>query len=210
MHGMLGKISLSAWQGLRDELERRVAGQEGEMWLDALRKVSRKENPWPVASAAEKSFPTWKTLSLGCTSAKAYRAMLKAAGMGIGDYASQMLDKIPANSVATEVDLVKVTPADLGLKNGGTYAEICTRAKESNLDLCPTEVGPKLRLEYKDQPRNEWIRIAMEPITASDGRLGVFDVGHDDDGPWLCRDCGNSDFFWLADCRFVFVRRKSA
>ena len=62
----------------------------------------------------------------------------------------------------------------------GSYA--C--ALELGLELCPAEVGPVLRLAYKDQPLSRWLIIAMNVITVSVGGLSVFRVEHDDRG--LC------------------------
>ena len=58
---------------------------------------------------------------------------------------------------------------ELGFNDGAYYKDICTKALELGLELCPAEVGPALRLVYKDQSRGEWLRIAMEAITGSDG-----------------------------------------
>lgn len=46
----------------------------------------------------------------------------------------------------------------------------------------------------------------MNPIADSDGRLGIFKVGHDGDGLWLYWSDGYPDYFWDASFRFVFVR----
>ena len=160
-----------------------------------------------VVRTAEKFFPVWKTLTLGrLASVVIYRAALKANGYPVGDYASQMLDKVVVAAAETEVDLVNVSVAELGFKDGATYEAICTRAKEFGLNRCPAEVGPKLRLEYTDQPYGEWLRIAMEPITDSGGYLYIFGVDYDCGDRWLYGDGGDPDFFWDGSFRFVFVR----
>ncbi len=43
---MLGKVPLSRWQGLRDDLENKVAGPNGERWADDLGIFLRKEPRW--------------------------------------------------------------------------------------------------------------------------------------------------------------------
>ncbi|HEY9586269.1 MAG TPA: hypothetical protein VJJ27_01345 [Candidatus Paceibacterota bacterium] len=157
-------------------------------------------------------FPVWKTVSLGTglKTADDFRSALKQAGYLVGGWANDILGK-PAFSVAgdvSEVDLVNVSVAELGFANGAMRKEIYDRAMELGLGLCPSEVGPQLRLQYKDQPNGEWLIVAMEPIADSDGDLGVFDLGHDGNGVWLNRHRGHPDSGWDAGNRFLFVRRK--
>ena len=104
--------------------------------------------------------------------------------------------------------MVVVSVAELGFKDGATREQIYARAKELGLDLCPAEVGPQLRLQYKDQPNGEWLVIAMEPITGSVGNLNLFRVRRDDSDLWLDGDYDYPDYVWDAGDRFVFSRRK--
>lgn len=102
------------------------------------------------------------------------------------------------------MDLVMVTVAELGFKKGARRDQIYERAKELELELCPPEVGPQLRLQYRDQPNGEWVLIGMEPIADSGGDLDVFSVERDDSELWLDSDWGYPDDFWDADDRWVF------
>lgn len=96
--------------------------------------------------------------------------------------------------------------AELGFESGARYDKICAQALKMGLELCPAEVGPALSLAYGDQPKDEWLRIAMEAIIAC-GDLNIFAVVHDDE-LCLCGNYGDADGFSYADIRFVFVRRK--
>ena len=165
-----------------------------------------------VVKVAEKVFAPWMTIKLGTglKDADAIRKAIADEGGRISDWANDILGQ-PAFTVATEeteVELVVVSVAELGFKDGAKYSDICERAKQLGLALCPPEVGPQLRLQYKDQPKGEWLRIAMEPITVSGGNLEVFLVEHDDDGLWLYSDDGLPGSFWYGFSRFVFVGRK--
>lgn len=157
-------------------------------------------------------WPVWKVLKLGTglRTANDFRAALKRGGNRISDWANDILGK-PAFTAASqeiEVDLVLVSAAELGYKDGATYRDICQRAKEFGLDRCPAEVGPQLRQQYTDQPLNERLVIAMEPITGSSGGLFVFVVVRYDVGLWLYSGDGHPDCFWDGSSRFVFIRRK--
>ena len=157
-------------------------------------------------------FKVWKTIKLGTglKAADGFRQALKEGGFKIGDGANDILGQ-PAFTAAaeeTEIDLVKVSVAELGFKDGAHRKDVYKRALELGLELCPAEVGPQLRLQYKDQPNGEWLLIAMEPIADSDGDPYVFPVVHVRAGFWLHADHGHPGSFWRGCHFWVFLRRK--
>ncbi len=119
--------------------------------------------------------------------------------------AGREIDLSLAAAKEIEIDLVVATVAELGFENGAKRSEIYTRAKELGLELCPPEVGPQLRLQYRDQPMNERLLIGMELIADSDGNFRMFNVEHDDGGRWLDGRHGHPDHFWRGDDRWVFL-----
>lgn len=157
-------------------------------------------------------FEVFKTIKLGTglKSADDFRVALKDGGLRINGCASDILDMpaFTAVSQKTEVDLVVVSVAELGFKDGASRDDIYKRAEELGLEFCPPEVGPQLRLQFKDQPSGEWLLIGMEPITDSDGYLFVFFVGCDGSGLWLSGLYGRPGYFWYGYLRWVFLRRK--
>ena len=163
-----------------------------------------------VVKPVDRNWLTWKTIKLGTgiKDANGFRQAIKNAEMRISDWANDIIGKPEFVVIAgeMEVDLVKVTVGELGFKDGARRDQIYDRVKELGLEICPPEVGPQLRLQYKDQPLDEWILIGMEPIRYSDGDLYVFDVGHNDDGFWLHGYYGGPDDVWRTDCQWVFVR----
>lgn len=48
----------------------------------------------------------------------------------------------------------------------------------------------------------------MKAITDSNGDLDIFAVIYDSGKLWLDADDGSPEIFWVADDRFVFLRRK--
>lgn len=157
-------------------------------------------------------FSIWKTIKLGTglKTADDFRSVLKRDGFRVGDWANDLLGRpaFKAESEEREVDLVRVSVAELGFPNDATRADIYKRALEFGLELCPAEVGPQLRLRYSNQPMGEWLLIGMEPIADSDGDLKVFDVARHGDGIWLHGHCGHPVDFWSGDSQWVFTRRK--
>ena len=163
-----------------------------------------------IVCAEITSFPIWKTIKLGTglKSTKDFSQALTECGCRVSDWAADILGK-PAFSVANqavEVDLVKVTVAELGFPNGATVRDIYEAALKRGLVRCPNEVGPQLRRQYLDQPMGEWILVGMEPISDSVGYLEVFHVMHDVDGRWLFGDFGHPDGVWSGDSSWVFIR----
>lgn len=69
------------------------------------------------------------------------------------------------------INLIRLTIDDLNLQEGATVEEIYRRAEELGLELCPSETGPHLRLQYLGK---EPISIGMKPIMGTDGDLNIF------------------------------------
>jgi hypothetical protein len=179
----------------------KLGGEEGvDRLLDGKLKL---------VEAHPREFAVWKTVKLGLhKSPKDYRAAIKSAKMKIGDWGDDILGRISCSQVEVDIDLVVLSVGDLGFKGSARYADICSKGVELGLELCPAEVGPALRLQYGDQPRDEWLRIAMEAITDRDGDRSIFLVEHDSDVLWLGANRGHPDDVWDAGPRFVFARRK--
>jgi hypothetical protein len=170
------------------------------------------ENPKALQKALSdallppQKFEIWRTIRIGgFRNADEVRKAIKNAGMNIGNYANDILGKILLATSETDVNIVLLSVADLGFKDGAEYGKICSRAKELGLELCPAEVGSQLRLQYKDQPNGEWLIVAMKPITDSDDDLILFFVGRYDGGLWLGSSDGFSGSFWGSRYRFAFV-----
>lgn len=154
----------------------------------------------------------FRTIKLGTIlrSADEFVKALEVSGCCVGDWARDIMSQpgFRAASEKSAVDLVALTVGELGFSESATYREICDQATKLGLELCPPEVGPQLRLQYLDQPHGEWLIIAMEPITDSDGRLDVFDVRRNDLGCWLYTAFGYPDYPWDAGRHFVFLSSK--
>ncbi len=164
------------------------------------------DNPDRFVKAA---FPIWKTVKLGVfKNADGARRALSATGCRIGDWTNGLLDRIVFSPIEREVHLVSRSVAELGFPRGATLAQIYETAPKLGLSLCPAEVGPALREQYRDQPMGEWLVIAMEPVAVSFGGLRLFRVGRRDDALWLGSGCGRPECLWFAGLCFVVVSGK--
>ena len=65
-------------------------------------------------------------------------------------------DAFTTSETRYAVTTVELTVRDLGFPAGATSAEISARAGVLGLGLCPLELGPHLRLQYRDQPEGYW------------------------------------------------------
>lgn len=194
--------------GVLYDLLEKLSGPHGEEWFEKLKKFLRGE-----LVIKPHFFPAWKTIKLGThKSANALYGFLTSAGFRISHWANITMGRRAFTLASEEIslELVTATVRELGFTWGTCYDAICTRICELGYDLCPAEVGPQLRLQYKGQPLNERLVIAMEAISSSDGDLYVFLVKRLGDGKWLDTYPGNPGHLFDPAVRIVFVRRKSS
>jgi len=128
----------------------------------------------------------------------------------ISDFSKDIMSK-PEFIVApkeTKEKLIILSVSDLGFSQGATIKDIYLKAQELGLELCPPETGPQLRLQYTDQPTNEYYLIGMKPISDSSGLPRLFDVNCHDGGSWLSTSHGKSVNFYDSRSQFVFSSSK--
>ena len=170
------------------------------LWLVRFKKTPPESHPTGFHPV---EFPTWKTIKLGThKSCMDLANALKDGGFEIVCTAD-MMEVIIIAPVETEIELVNVSGAELGLEELAPRQVIYDRAtKQRNLDLVPAEAGPQLRLQYSDQPVYEYLTMAMEPIT---DHRSMFWVLRTRDS--LCLSSCNGN---LCDpsSRWVFARHK--
>src|SRR3989338_7539783 len=200
---ILGKKAGEAFRKLEKGRKKAVSEQPQDL--------SAEERAALIKAQAElernrEKFPIWKTIRLGGFKTPAeIRKALEDGGFKISDWAEQILEKTPLPGSPSEINLVRMTVADLGFEFNATTEDIYARAKELGLDLCPAEVGPELRLQYPDQPLGEWSNVAMKPIMDADGFLYIFYFEYDKDGRWLKAGAGGAMGNWSANFSFFFV-----
>jgi hypothetical protein len=96
------------------------------------------------------------------------------------------------------VAIAALSVAELGFTDGATYGEIVRRALDAGLAECPLEVGPHLRLKFRDQPDSADGRplthgrappgsllVASTPLDARDETPKGFYLRHVDRVLWL-------------------------
>ena len=162
----------------------------------------------PVLAQQQCEIQIWRTTTLGFhKGVDSYRDALDAAKIKIGDAADEILGRPAFLYVKekTEVELTVVSAADLGVESEAALADVYKQAKQFGLALCPAEVGPQLRLDYRDQPRGESLNIAMEPVATYSGEPTILSLLNFGSGLALVGSNGRSDFMVPRYFRFVFA-----
>ena len=74
------------------------------------------------------------------------------------------------------IKFARTKVSDLGFTQRPTIEQILARVIELGHNLCEPCDGPAIRLAIKDQPRDDYIWLAMEPIQVANLGFGVFCV----------------------------------
>jgi hypothetical protein len=108
------------------------------------------------------------------------------------------------------LDLVVVSVAELGFAEDGTSIDaIYARARSLGLELCPPDLGLALRLNYINQPRGEFLHIAMRPVALYSRELIDFTVGNDGVRLLILGGEARADVVLPGAVRLVFVQPRS-
>ena len=157
------------------------------------------------------SFPEGRirkeTIAIGGKSAKELIKEMKDAKINISPYAEDMMKNrdFKIQKEREDAVFIRLKVRDLGIyKSYPTTDEIYSRIEELGLELCPVETGPNYRLQYQNQPLNEWVRIGMKQISDRYGDPCIFDLGRRDGGLWLDDRWADPEDGWDPEVEFVF------
>jgi hypothetical protein len=154
-------------------------------------------------------FQIWRTITLGSSKGvDAYRDALDMANVKIGDSADEILGRpaFPYTRTKTGVELAVLSAADPGVEpDRASLAEVYRRARQAGLELCPAEVGPQLRLDYRNQPLGEALDIAMEPVATYGGEPMILTLANWGTGLLLIGRDGRPETMVFRKSRFVFA-----
>lgn len=135
---------------------------------------------------------------------------LEPGGVKLNDYARALFadsDFLPSD-VSQVIRLVQVSLPEIGLPNGGRFDQILDRAADVELEPCPLEVGPHLRLAYVDQPRGQYLTVASLELRPGTETPNGFYLRHLEDGLWLrAYESGPENIYPPDFTDFVFCAR---
>ncbi len=101
---------------------------------------------------------------------------IRSSGIIVSDYTMMLLART-ARVYALDnktLTLTRVSVGQLCLTAGATYDQICTRASELGLILCPAQVGCELVVRNNVRADLKELHVAMQPITAFDRSEMIF------------------------------------
>jgi len=120
-------------------------------------------------------------------------------------WARRIIDSSVFNPQGNEIDipLVVVSETDLGLEP----KEVFGKARQCGFVFPPIEVGPQLRLQYLDQPRDECLCVAAELATSQLFTVFWADPKQDKVGElWLGTNHISPSGCWPGGVKWVFQR----
>lgn len=181
---------------------------EGSSLPQELAEFAKERALWHATAPHNRIF---RTIKIGARfkTVGEYREALHKANILVDEYALPVFGDTVVGTDEQEIDLVAITPRQLGLTERSKFSDISSRAQGLGLELCPIEAGLLLRLEYQDQPSGgwDWLVIAMEPV-ASVGRPGCLMLIKHNNILQLSSTAGDVEGFYEPETNFVFKRRK--
>ena len=161
-----------------------------------------------------------RTVTVGGLTPSQLVHALRTNAIALNELAERLLASAQFTTSPTpySVPTVELTVGDLGFPRGATSAEFYARAGELGLGLGPLELGPHLRLQYRDQPEG----ASGQPVRRHQAPSGSITIASatladDDDFPngfyvrriegvlWLRGYRSWPQHVWEADDRFIFV-----
>lgn len=96
---------------------------------------------------------TNRRIEVGGLSKETLMEMMKNQSINLNEYAYRLFEDVrfTTSKGTYSVDTVERTVMDLGFSEGATLSQIYERARERGLGLCPLELAPHFRLQYRDQ-----------------------------------------------------------
>lgn len=162
-----------------------------------------------------------RTVRVGGLTKTELLQQLRSNAISLNAYAEQLFasDRFTVSAAPYALQTVELSVGDLGFPENGITSEVYKQARERGLELCPLELGPFLRLAYRDQPEGargkpEWkqqapygsLTVASEPISDDDAFPKGFYLRCIEGVLWLRGYCCGPEDVWNSWDRLVFVK----
>lgn len=166
-----------------------------------------------------------RRLRIGVATKPELLGQLHAAGIQLNASAHALFDdpRFAPGSANTSVLIRSESVADLGFREGATFAEMRTRVADLGMSLCPLELGPCLRLQYLDQAEGSMghaatlhcappgsLTVASPPLDEDDETPKGFYLRRIDGTLWLRGYRSSAGHVWSPDDQLVFIVTENA
>lgn len=161
-----------------------------------------------------------RTVAIGGLTKAELLQELRSSAVSLNEAAETLFasDQFTTSQNRSSVTTIELTVGDLGFPRGATSAELYERAATLGLELCPLELGPHLRLQYRDQPEGYWdqpvrehqapsgsITVASQPLLADDDVPKGFYLRRIQGALWLRGYRSGPEHVWAPDDHFIFL-----
>lgn len=147
-----------------------------------------------------------RTINAGGAAKAELRDLLRRHSILMNAQGEQLFESMPEPATfVQQIHIVERTVRQLGFPAGTRSASLVQHASATGLLLCPLEVGPRLRLQYLNQPPGGRIIVASERMLCRTPVPTGFYLQHRDDGLWLRGYTADPEHLWDPDDRFVFL-----
>lgn len=158
----------------------KLAGPQRDAWQKAFHHFMEKDDPWDTRLLVIRP---WRTITIGrLKTHDAYFDAIAKAGRNIEpQFTQKMVERTPLLQEEREVELFKLTTAEMALGGSTFYPYVCDRMEKFGLTYCHPEVALALAAE---EPAHGVI-VVMKGVSAGKGKLGYFDVKWSEGYHWL-------------------------
>ena len=172
---------------------------------------------------SEHSYPNCptiiRTVTVGGLTKSALAEELERASILMNESGERLFasDHFTTSETRYSVTTVELAVRNLGFPRGATITELDVRAAALGLGLCPLELGPHLRLQYRDQPEGAWGRpVRRHQAPSGSITIASEQLSDDDDFPkgfylrriegvlWLRGYRSGPAHIWAPDDHFIF------
>jgi hypothetical protein len=162
---------------------------------------------------------TIRSVSVGGLTQSELLEELQRNAIALNEAAERLFASEQFTTAATRycVTAMELTVQDLDFPQGATTAEIVERANALGLGLCPIELGPHLRLQYRDQAEGYWgqpqrihqapsgsLTIISEPLSEEEDFPKGFYLRRIQGVLWLRGYRSGAEHVWEPDDHLIF------
>ncbi|MDD5566642.1 MAG: hypothetical protein PHH01_00405 [Patescibacteria group bacterium] len=204
--GMLGKLPLSEIRGPRDDLEEKLSGAQGPMWLRAFKQFLRRENPWGI--------PNTIVITTNGRNGEQLIFDLRRQGNTIGRYAEGILYSTLLIVSNGKMYTLVIIPGDGFVDSQRTNQNIRAAAVARSYQTPPMELAPYLREKFSDEDLEQMgvraLILMHEPVAGLGGPREVLGVRRHVCSDGLLSYPGRPNHKWPRGIGFVFLAPASS